>query len=200
MTDTTQAQNEEELPTFDPKHTALLIIDELGSLEGSDLESVLGPAFKQSARLAEAARTCEIPVIFCNDAHLPRIDKELELWGPHCIAGTPGAKISPLHNPTPFDFIIEKRRYSAFFQTSLLLLLNELHVTTLIVCGVDTNICVRHTAADAYFNNFSLFVASDATATFLYGDQQEGLQYLQKCYGAHVATTDDLISLMAGEE
>ncbi len=39
------------------------------------------------------------------------------------------------------DFVIEKRRYSAFFQTGLRLLLDELGVDTLICCGMDTNIC-----------------------------------------------------------
>ena len=37
---------------------------------------------------------------------------------------------------------------------------------------MDTNICVRHTVADAYFNNFRIVVAGDATLTFLVGDRR----------------------------
>jgi nicotinamidase-related amidase len=40
------------------------------------------------------------------------------------------------------DFIINKRRYSAFFQTDLNLLLQELKVDTLIVVGLQTHLCV----------------------------------------------------------
>ena len=118
-----------------------------------------------------------MPVVFANDAHLPGLDHELDLWGEHGIAGTPEAQTSPLLDPQEGDFTVEKRRYSAFFQTGLRLLLDELGVTTLVCVGMDTNICVRHTVADAYFNNFDIVVVSDAPATFLVGDQEEGLAY-----------------------
>jgi len=92
--------------------------------------------------------------------------------------------------------VIEKRRYSAFFQTGLRLLLDELGVDTLICCGMDTNICVRHTVADAYFNNFATIVVEDATATFLVGDQAEGLSYMRTCYASEIITTDQALGLL----
>ncbi len=92
---------------------------------------------------------------------------------------------------------MEKRRYSAFFQTPLRLLLDELGVDMLILCGFDTNICVMHTAADAYFNNYRLIVVGDATETFLIGDQASGLEYMQKCYAAKLVDTDKAVTLLA---
>ena len=68
-------------------------------------------------------------------------------------------------------------------------------MTTLVCVGMDTNICVRHTVADAYFNNFDIVVVSDATATFLVGDQEEGLAYMETCYAAAVVTTDEALTL-----
>ena len=94
---------------------------------------------------------------------------------------------------------MEKRRYSGFFQTGLRLLLDELGVDTLICCGMDTNICVRHTVADAYFNNYRIVVAGDATATFLVGNQDDGLEYMRVCYAAKIATTDEVVALLEGE-
>lgn len=44
-----------------------------------------------------------------------------------------------------------KRRYSAFFATDLDLTLREMGVDTLIITGLVTNICIQHTAADAFF-------------------------------------------------
>lgn len=165
---------------------ALLVIDELGDPRATPLEDVLLPAIQNTARLCEAARAHGVPVIFANDAHIPGLDRELELWGPHGIANTPEAQTSPLLDPQDGDFTVEKRRYSAFFQTGLRLLLDELGVRTLICCGMDINICVRHTVADAYFNNFDVVVVSDATATFLVGNQAEGLEYMKACYAAAV--------------
>ncbi len=186
-----------DLASIDPKTCALLVIDELGDPTGGPLEGVLLPAIKNTARLADAARAAGVPVIYTNDAHIPGLDHELELWGEHGIAGTPEAQTSPLLNPQKGDFTIEKRRYSAFFQTGLRLLLDELGAKTLICTGMDTNICVRHTVADAYFNNYDIVVAADATATFLVGNQEEGLEYLKTCYAAAIASTDEAIALIS---
>lgn len=182
---------------IDPKSTAILVIDELGSLDGSPLEPVLKAPTLNTAKIARAARAKSIPVIFANDAHIKGLDRELELWGEHGIAGTPEAQTSPELEQQDGDFLIEKRRYSAFFQTGLRLLLDELGVDTLVLCGFDTNICVVHTAADAYFNNFDLIVVSDATGTFLIGDQAEGLEYMNRCYAAKVVDTEAVLGLLA---
>ncbi len=187
-----------DLSTIDRAKCALLVIDELGDPTGTPLETVLLPSMLQTAKLCEAARAVEMPVIFTNDAHIPGLDRELALWGQHGIAGTPEAQTSPLLNPQPSDFVVEKRRYSGFFQTGLLLLLNELGVDTLICCGMDTNICVKHTVADAYFNNFNIIVVGDATATFLVGNQKEGLDYMKTCYAAKVIDTDEALKLIEG--
>lgn len=186
-----------DLSAIDPSTCALLVIDELGDPTGGPLEGVLLPALENTARLAKAARAAGVPVIYANDAHIPGLDRELELWGDHGLAGTPEAQTSPLLNPQPGDYTIEKRRYSAFFQTGLRLLLTELGVRTLICTGMDTNICVRHTIADAYFNNYDIVVAADATATFLVGNQEDGLDYLKTCYAAAVVSTDDAIALIS---
>ena len=185
--------------TLDPETTALLVIDVLGDVTDHPASEVLVPAYAQAARLAECCRENEIPVIFTNDAHLPGIDRELRLWGDHGLAGSEEAQVAAVMKLSDEDYIIEKRRYSAFFQTGLRLLLDELGARTLILCGWDTNICVRHTAADAFFNNFDLIVASDATATFLVGDQAQGLEEMKVCYGARIATTDEIIAMIEGE-
>lgn len=182
--------------SVDPATCALVIIDELGDPVGTPLESVMLSPTLNTARLADAARACGVPVIFTNDAHLPGIDRELELWGNHGLAGSPEAQTSPQLNQQEGDYVIEKRRYSAFFQTGLRLLLDELGARTLICCGMDTNICVRHTVADAYFNNFDIVVVGDATATFLVGNQEEGLEYMKTCYAAKVVSTDEVLSLL----
>lgn len=189
-------QDQINLEDIDPSRCALLVIDELGDPTGGPLEDVLLPAILQTARLAEAARAAGMPVIFSNDAHIPGLDRELELWGPHGIAGSPDAQTSPQLGLAEGDYVVEKRRYSGFFQTGLRLLLDELGADTLICCGMDTNICVRHTVADAYFNNLRTIVVSDATATFLVGDQTSGLEYLKVCYASKVVTADEALRLI----
>ncbi len=189
-------QDQISLEEVDPARCALLVIDELGDPTGGPLEAVLLPAILQTARLAETARAVGMPVIFTNDAHIPGLDRELDLWGSHGIAGSPDAQTSPQLGLAEGDYVVEKRRYSGFFQTGLRLLLDELGVDTLICCGMDTNICVRHTVADAYFNNLRTIVVSDATATFLVGDQASGLEYMRVCYASKVVTADEALKLI----
>ena len=186
-----------DLANFDAKRTALLVIDELGDPTGTPLEQTLLPAIENTARIAAAARRAGVPVIFTNDAHIPGLDRELLLWGDHGIAGTPEAQTSPLLDPKEGDFTIEKRRYSAFFQTGLRLLLDELGVDTLIVVGADTNICVLQTLAGAYFRAYKTIVAADATATFLIGTQEYGLEYFSRCYDSRVVDTARVLSYLA---
>ncbi len=185
-----------DLDDLDLKTCALLVIDEVGDPAGDPLEDTLLAPTLNTARLARAARAHDVPVIFADDAHIKGLDRELLLWGDHCIAGTPEAQPSPQLDRQPGDYVVEKRRYSAFFQTGLRLLLDELGVRTLICCGVDTNICVRHTVADAYFNNYDIIVVGDATATFLVGDQAEGLDYMKTCYAAAIVSTDEAAALL----
>lgn len=186
-----------DLSAIDPADCAVLVIDELGDPTGGPLENLLLPAVQNTARLLEVARQKEIPVIFCNDAHILNLDRELDLWGAHGIAGTPEAQAAPQLGLCDTDYVVEKRRYSAFFQTGLGLLLQELGVSTLICTGMDTNICVQHTVADAYFNNYKIVLVEDCTATFLVSTQEAGVEYMKACYGAAVVNTDEAIELIS---
>lgn len=186
--------------TIDKNTTALLVIDALTSSEPDAIYEL--PADEavfaaNCARLTKAAREAGLPVIFTNDDHIEGVDKELELWGPHGIHG----KVCPFPEleagSGPRDFIITKRRYSGFFGTDLDLLLRELGIRTLIAVGEDTNICVLHTLADAYFLGYDTIVAEDATRTFLCGTQEAGIEHFVKCYGSKIVSTDEVVDELA---
>lgn len=187
-----------ELTDLDKGRVAVLVIDVLGDPAAlpSPLREQMTPVVDNAARICDAARAAGVPVVFTNDAHIPGLDRELELWGAHGLAGTPAAQPSPQLVCSDADYVVPKRRYSGFFQTGLRLLLDELGVDTLLCVGMDTNICVRHTVADAYFNNFRIVVAGDATLTFLVGDQDEGLAYMETCYAAKVVPTADAVAFL----
>ena len=172
---------------------ALLVID---AIEAVGEDSLYDPdaattAYRNAvARAVTACHAAGVPVIFCNDAHVRGLDRELNLWGEHGIAGE--TRIFPEIEVGEGDIIIPKRRYSGFFQTDLDLTLRELGVSTVIAVGADTNICVLHTLADACFNNYASVVVTDATMTFLCGTQEGALEHCEKCYGSKLVTVDEL--------
>jgi nicotinamidase-related amidase len=185
---------------IDRNSTAVLVIDVLVT-EGTD--TVYNPTpdeervVRNSTRVVDAARAAGMPVIFCDDAHIPGVDKELELWGEHGIKGLAVPNPALRAGSGERDFIVPKRRYSGFFGTSLDLLLRELGVTTLVAVGEDTNICVLHTLADAYYLGYETIVVEDATRTFLCGTQEAGIEHFVKCYGSRIASTDEVVAELA---
>ena len=174
---------------------AILVVDMLNDFVTGSLKCDRGLAIvPQTAKLLNGARKAGVPVIFCNDAHLKGIDHELKLWGDHAIAGTKGAEVIDELNVCDKDYIVPKRRYSGFFHTDLDLLLKELGVDTVILTGLHTHMCVRHTAADAYQLGYDIIVAKDATNSFTEEDYNYGLKYLKDVYGAEISDVDSLIA------
>lgn len=174
---------------------AILVVDMLNDFVTGALACDRGKAIvPATAELLAAARKAGVPVIFCNDAHLPKIDRELEIWGDHAIAGTPGAKVIPELKLCKKDYVVPKRRYSGFFQTDLDALLRELGVKTVIMTGLHAHMCVRHTSADAFQLGYNVVVAKQATDSFTKEDYEGGLAYLKTCYGADAYSNEELIA------
>lgn len=183
---------------IDRNATALLVID---AIEAVGDDSLYDPDAATAAYRAAVTRTVDlcheagVPVIFCNDAHVRGLDRELELWGEHGIVGE--TRVYPEVEVRDADITVPKRRYSGFFQTDLDLTLRELGVSTVIAVGCDTNICVLHTLADAYFNGYASVVVTDATMTFLCGTQAGALEHCEKCYGSALVTSEELAAALA---
>lgn len=172
---------------------AVLVVDMLNDFVTGSLACDRGKAIVPAVReLIDSARTVGVPVVFCNDAHLRGVDRELRVWGDHAIAGTPGAEVIPELKPCDGDYVVPKRRYSAFFQTDLDALLRELGVDEIVLSGLHTHMCVRHTAADGFCLGYDVVVAAEATDSFTRGDYERGIEYLKTCYGASACSNAEL--------
>lgn len=180
---------------FNKNKTAILVVDMLNDFVTGALKCDRGlTTIEPNRKLIEAAHKTGVKVIFCNDAHIKDVDHELKLWGDHAIAGTKGAEVIPELKPIDVDYVVPKRRYSGFFHTDLDLLLKELGVEDVIMTGLHTHMCVRHTSADAYCLGYNIYVAKEATNSFTEEDYQYGLKYLKEVYGATVLSVDEIIN------
>lgn len=180
---------------IDLSKTAVLVIDILGGENGP--LPLLREAAENGVKVVKAARSKNVPILFSNDAHAPGVDREIELWGEHAMAGTEAAKPLKDFDIQGSDYIIPKRRYNGFFQTDLDITLRELGVDTLIAFGFDTNICVMQTLAGAYFLGYKTIVPADACETFLIGNQQDGLAYFARCYDSRIVDTTTVLTYLA---
>ena len=180
------------------ENKAVIIIDMLNDFVAGDLKCERAQhIIPNLKRLVETARKHNIPVIYSNDAHYPQDHEVVDRWGKHAIKGTKGAEVIPELKPTEKDYIVEKRTYSGFYETGLDPLLRSLYhgegVKTVILGGLHTNICVRHTAADAFFRGYKIIIARDGVEAFTQEDHEEGLKYLENVYNAKSKTVDEII-------
>jgi nicotinamidase/pyrazinamidase len=107
------------------------------------------------------------PVLFTKDSHVEN-DHEFRIFPPHCIVGTEEHHlVEELRDLEPdAAAVIQKHRYSAFFQTELEHILRELHPDEVHICGFCTDICVLHTTSDLRNRDYDVVVRKDACETF----------------------------------
>jgi nicotinamidase-related amidase len=113
----------------------------------------------------------------------------------HCIEGTPGVEFAPPLKPLPEDYVLTKRRYSAFFSTDLDLLLRDNEVDTVFLVGTKTNVCIRATAQDAFQRNYHVIVPRECVSTDKEHLQQANLEDIGK-YMGRVVSTDEALALL----
>ena len=135
----------------------------------------------------DKARECGVPVVFIQEVHRPDlVDFGRELDGSetvHCLEDNPDTAIAAEQTGfRPNDYLIRKRRYSAFFGTDLEILLRGLKVETLMMCGGLTDVCVHYTFVDGHQSDYFCRVIEDAVAGSserAHTASLEAMEYLQ---------------------
>ncbi|WP_454190639.1 cysteine hydrolase family protein [Paenibacillus sp. Marseille-Q7038] len=116
---------------------------------------------------------------------------ETSLFPPHNIRNTAGrelyGRLGTLYKDNKESiYFMDKTRYSAFAGTDLEMKLRERRITEVHLIGVCTDICVLHTAVDAYNKGFSITVYEDATASFNAEGHVWALGHFKNSLGATV--------------
>jgi nicotinamidase-related amidase len=174
----------------DLDRTALLIIDMqrdflepggFGESLGNDvsrLRTAIGPC----REMLDAARTTGFLVIHTREGHRPdlsdaplakrdRGDPKARIGEPGpmgriLVRGEPGHDIISDLEPLPNEPVIDKPGKGAFYQTDLDLMLRNRSVSTLLVCGVTTEVCVHTTVREANDRGYRCIVLGDCCASY----------------------------------
>jgi len=120
---------------------------------------------------------------------------ETRLFPPHNIRDTDGrrlyGKLDEWYSTNPgAAYWMDKTRYSAFCGTDLELKLRERDIREIHLIGVCTDICVLHTAVDAYNKGFRTVVHADAVASFNPQGHEWALGHFENVLGAQVVGND----------
>lgn len=86
-----------------------------------------------------------------------------ELQGKLLAKGTWDYALVEHLQPQAGDIVIEKPRYSAFYNTALDSMLRTRSIKNLVFCGIATNVCVESTLRDGYHREYFGVLLEDAT-------------------------------------
>jgi nicotinamidase-related amidase len=155
---------------LDPKQTLLIAVDLQEKLLPAipDRERVL----KNSRLLLRLARTLEIPVVLTSQDR-----KGLGPVVPEILAEAPGA--SPL----------DKVAFGCFGDEPFVRALEPIPRGQLLVCGIETHICVTQTVLGARERRYEVHVASDAVGSRTAANHDVGLARM-KAGGAVLSSTE----------
>ena len=179
-----------------PAHeTALILLDVVTDFEFEDGDALLRhsiPMSKKLSVLKEAANRSGVPVIYVND-NFGKWQEDFKTMSEHFARDeAKGKKVVRLLQPGPDDYYVLKPHRSAFYSTTLELLLRELKAIKLIITGVTTDICVLFSANDAYMRGFELHIPSDCVAAVQPSHSKRTLEFMERVLKADTKPSDEI--------
>jgi ureidoacrylate peracid hydrolase len=194
-------------PFADRRRTAFLTIDVQNDFchpdgararGGRDLAAVTAMVPRLEAALA-AARQANVPVIHVQIVNSPWTDSPI--WAERaafagglqspCQTGTWGADFFGLV-PLPDEYVLVKRRYSAFVRTELETVLASRGIQNLVLTGVTSHVCVESTARHAFMLDYRVLALDDCCAAYAPQDHAVAMENIARYFG-HVCASADLL-------
>jgi nicotinamidase-related amidase len=185
------------------KAPALIVVDML-----NDFLQTWAPATKQ--RLIESTnalmgivRGHDRPVIWIRQEFRPDLTDafpEMRAKGIRItIQGTPGCQMVSDLEVNPADMIIVKKRYSAFYGTTLDRVLADLKPDGIILAGINTHACIRMTAIDAYQRDWEVILAADCVDSYDREHHEVSLRYMKGKIAA-VMSNEEIRKMLGASE
>ncbi len=165
--------------------TALLIIDIQNDyfVNGNEeLEGSMQAGFK-AKELLDYFRKNQLAVIHIQHEMIPGN-------GHFFLANTEGQKIHANVYPNADELVITKNYVSSFQETELMNHLQEKGIEHLVICGMQTNVCVQGTSTDEVAKGFKITLIEDAIAAKTAAVHQETMSMLGKEVSEIISTNE----------
>ena len=196
----------------EPGRTALVVVDmQRGFLDLGEAMEVppareIVPAIQN---LLSVFRSRRLPVVFTEFVYSegvpvligrlhpehrpapPGAPRGFGLPSSSCLEGTTSAETVPDLAPRPDEIVVRKRGYDAFAGTLLDRALRARNVTSLVVTGTMTDICVLATVTAALHREYRVTVVEDGVATLWPEIQRATLDIIGRAY-ARIATSKEV--------
>jgi ureidoacrylate peracid hydrolase len=208
----------ERMLRLEPGRTALLVVDmQRGFVEPGEALEVppareIVPVIR---RLLDGFRGKRLPVAFTEFTYSPAVPLLVgELHPEHqpavpgaprgfglpsssCLEGTDSARTIAALAPAPGEPVIRKRWYDGFAGTELDGALRARGVSTLVITGTMTDICVLSTVVGAFNREYRVSVVADGVATLWPEIQRATLDIVGRAFG-RVVQSGEVLDTISG--
>jgi len=198
---------------LEPGRTALLVVDmQRGFVDAGQAMEVppareIVPAIRA---LLDGFRAKRLPVVFTEFTYSPAVPILVgELHPEHrpappgaprgfgvpsssCLEGDASARTIGALAPRPDELVIRKRWYDAFAGTELDGALRARGVTSVVITGTMTDICVLSTVVGAFNHEYRISVVADGVATLWPEIQRATLDIVGRAFGRVVQSKEVL--------
>ncbi|UCZ54431.1 cysteine hydrolase [Bacillus shivajii] len=187
------------------KHQTALVLIDLQKESNFGLVN-MDAVVKHTKRLIKACRSANIPIIYTRQIN--RVDNiGLSVGEPSNDDGSPffynsntdQIEIIDELKPEESDIVIDKYRWSAFYETPLDLILRSLGVTELFIGGVVTDGCLMTSVFDAYFRDYNIHLIHDISSASNEGAHKSSILTMANwIYNLKVYDTENIVKKIQG--
>jgi nicotinamidase-related amidase len=139
--------------------------------------------------LIQRASAAEVPLIYVNDNYGDWNSAAREL-GEKAMGGAHPELVEPILPDGKHSFVI-KARHSAFYETPLEYLLDQMGVGRLILCGQVTEQCILYSALDAHVRHFDVAIPVDAVAAIYDHLAEAALEMMERNLSAELSSSSE---------
>jgi ureidoacrylate peracid hydrolase len=187
--------------SFDPATTAVVVIDVqrlFTDLLGVPVVPPLEEVLPNMTRFLDDARAAGATVVLVRTIISPEDHSRNTLTWPdfmraNLAPGSPGTEWDPAVAPQAGDIEVIKQRYSGFFGTPLDAILRERGISTVIVFGITTNVCVQTTVRDSWQHDYRTITLADCCSEMGEGLHESSLAWNARNFG-EVYTSEEVMA------
>ena len=152
--------------------TSFVVVDVQERLMGAMPEDITETNLKNMKILLEAARILDIPVTVTEQY-------------PKGLGHTISEIKESVDNFSPIEKVVFSCARSSEFASAI----EEINRSSILLCGVETHVCVLQTAIDMVNKGYTVYVPADAVISRRALDWEKGMSLIEKA-GAVVGTTE----------
>lgn len=192
------------------KDTALIIVDMQYESSPNGFWKTYGwkSIVVNARKILKVSRERGIPIIYVRVAgrpdgidtyeFCPKNEKGKPIYS---VKGTQESKIIKELKPKPKDIIIDKQRFSAFYQTNMDLVLQRLKVKHLIMFGVFTDSCFLTSVYDAFSRDYRIYIVKDACGAGTEAAHKTSIIDMANwIYGCRIFRTEEMVKALKQKE